>query len=497
MYERIEKNSNEEDRMNERKERRLESLNSNLSIKSNPTTINYVTGNKSYIKTSKEPYFTGEYTYANDYSKWKSNDTFPIFLSDATSIAIPKKVKRNIERLPLKLLKKIDDNKTVAIEKCLIIISNLTSTLFLDDNEYWKSLSSKKLDKQVKKGHDNTYVYKKVINALKYSTNTTVPIIEVLKNYHGTDTYENGVICKQYRLTSEYQNKNIVRYSLKTTECIDKRRNYVYSKLAKVFENPIGKNLISVYANITLPTVGQILIKGKLLAKKKYRNKKGKLLTCLNSKAKDYYSDSLNRTFVEENIKQFNYLTSGGYMIPIVGNSSSGGRVVDSFNLMPSWIRKMCKIDGEEIVELDYSALHPNIAISIFKGEQRYLTHSQLAEVLGVDEAIVKTEHLSFFNKHPKHMIQSDLFHYYQNNEPQMLKLLIEDKNKSDYKNTSRLFFEKEVDIMTSCIKVINSMHIYVLYVYDALYCKKSDEKIVRDVMNKVIIENNVFTQVK
>ena len=94
-------------------------------------------------------------------------------------------------------------------------------------------------------------------------------------------------------------------------------------------------------------------------------------------------------------------------------------------------------------------------------------------------------------------MIKSPLYSFYLNNEHSMLNLIIEDKKSKSYKNTSRLLFRKEVDIMTSCIKALNFMNIYVIYVYDALYCKKEDMAVVKEIMNEIVLKHNVCTIVK
>ncbi len=459
--------------------------------------INYVTEEPASRNIEKTPYFTGSSTLYHDFNGWTNNDNYPIFLSECASITIPKGIKRQIERLPKKVLSKIDADKNTAVEKCLIAASNLTSTLFHEDEEKWKSLSSKVLHEQLKKGNDNTFIYQFVVDALEYSTDGTLPILECKKNSYGADTYENGIISKQYKFSSIYQNKGVVTYRLKTPDSIDKRKKYLYTKLNEACNNPIGKNLIYLYQFIETPIIPEIINQGRHLSKQKFRTKKGKLLTYLNNKAKNYYTDFQDRSFVEDNLKMFEYLTSTGYMIPIIGNNKSGGRVVDSFNLMPSWIRQMCKIGNENICEIDYKALHPNIAIAIYGGKIEYLTHEKVASSIGKPIKEIKIEHLSFFNRHPNDMAKSVLHKYYYDSEREMLEKIIEDKVLHGYKYTSRLLFKKEVEIMTSCIERLNKKDVYVLYVYDALYCKRSQVDIVKEVMNDEIIKFGVYTNVK
>lgn len=54
--------------------------------------------------------------------------------------------------------------------------------------------------------------------------------------------------------------------------------------------------------------------------------------------------------------------------------------------------------------------------------------------------------------------------------------------------------FKKETEIMTEVIRQLNTKGIFVLYVYDALLSKKSDEETVKKVMNDVILQKKVYT---
>ncbi|QIH37875.1 hypothetical protein G7A72_03245 [Flavobacterium sp. Sr18] len=184
-------------------------------------------------------------------------------------------------------------------------------------------------------------------------------------------------------------------------------------------------------------------------------------------------------------------------MIPSAGDEKSGGRVVDSFTLMPSWIRKEISINGTKLKEADYTALHPNIAVKLYAGKESYITHQKVAENASIDVADVKIEHLSFFNKHWNGMLTSPLFNYYANNETEMMENIFKDKQQNGYKITSRKLFKAEVDVMTTVIEKLNGVGIYVLYVYDALICKPEDESIVIEIMDKVILDFGIKTEVK
>jgi hypothetical protein len=184
-------------------------------------------------------------------------------------------------------------------------------------------------------------------------------------------------------------------------------------------------------------------------------------------------------------------------MIPSVGDEKSGGRVVDSFTLMPAWIREQITVNGIKLTECDYTALHPNIAVKLYNGSQRYLTHQNVAERTGIDVKDIKTEHLSFFNKHWQGMLKSQLYAFYFQHEPDMLSRIYNDKKKHGYKVTSAKMFSVEVAIMTDVIKHLSTIGINVLYVYDALLCEEKDKAIVVETMNRIILEHGVYTCVK
>ena len=54
--------------------------------------------------------------------------------------------------------------------------------------------------------------------------------------------------------------------------------------------------------------------------------------------------------------------------------------------------------------------------------------------------------------------------------------------------------FTKEVEIMADCIRKLNTVGIYVLYVYDALLCERKHKDTVEKIMNETVLEHGVFT---
>jgi hypothetical protein len=420
----------------------------------------------------------------NDYNLAELALQFP----NVNSLLIPKKSEYNLRKyVPKGMLRAIDSDVDVAVEKCLVFLSNLCSTYYTDDK--WKSLNATILHQQTK-SKDNTYIYTRIIDVLKHGTSKGA-FIEV------NDSYLEREYCKKYCLTDAYLKAGLVEYIIKDSGIILNQNRLFYEQLNEAMENPICSNLIKMYPKIELPTTKELLVIGKRLTKDGHRTKKGKILTMRNNHSKEYWKDSDNRSFVEDNIKLFEFLTNRGFMIPSVGDEKSGGRVVDSFTLMPAWIREQITVDGTKLAECDYTALHPNIAIKLYDGKLTYLTHQNVAERTGIDVKSIKTEHLSFFNKQWLAMLKSPLFKFYSSQEPDMLSRIYNDKKEHGYKVTSAKMFSVEVAIMTDVVKHLNALGINVLYVYDALLCEEKNKAIVVETMNRIILEHDVYTCVK
>ncbi|TDE45876.1 hypothetical protein E0I26_04090 [Flavobacterium rhamnosiphilum] len=424
---------------------------------------------------------------------------FATLFKNPDTIMIPTKVKSLIERdLPKGILdnihgrEKTKENRKVAVELCLLFLSQLSSThrniLNGSNPEGWKSLRAEYL-RQLLRIDEKTYQHVK--DALKYEYKIG-SILEDRFYIIGKHSYE-------YRLGSEFRSKGFVPYKLQTGVVQTLFKKSCVRKLKKAQDNIICVNLLELYKYVVLPTENEINIEAKMLVKLGHTNKKGKTLIFNNKKGRDFYPNPDKLVFVEDSLKAYKYLTKNGLLIPRPGNEKSGKRVVDSFTLMPSWIRKLVKINGQPIAEADYSCLHPNIAMSLYGGNAQYLTHKNLETELGIDEKTVKIEHLSFFNKEVSQMQQSPLFKYYQKYEPAMLDAIIKEKNESEYKHkiTSRRLFAKEVEIMTEVVSRLNEEGIFVGYVYDALFFDPVHSQKVVEVMDEVAVDLGAFTKVK
>lgn len=412
---------------------------------------------------------------------------------DIRTIIIPKRVEAllRMKRFEKELLK-IHRDKNLAVEYCLVFLSNFTRIHFdYNNQEKWEALFSKVLLEQIPGSEGR---YKRVIELLSSKILSPNPMIEINLNERGTPTYEVGVKSIQYRLSSQFSKKGHIKYSITSETLIKQRLKLQYHHMKVAVNNPIVTNLLTVYPKITLPTDEEILVEANRLVKEGHINNKGKKLTMLNGRKKSDFKDFDSRVSYDDILKSYKNLTDNGLSFPSISGERAGGRVYDSFNMMPSFIRSLIKIDNEKTVNVDLKCLHPNLAMKLYNGNSKYLTHKLIADELKIDEKNVKVEHLSFFNKHPKQMEQSKLFEYYKKHEPKMLENLIDDKNKNKFKITSERMFKLEVEIMTECIKRLNKNEIYPLYIFDALLVKDSNQIDVEYTMNEVIKEMGIYT---
>lgn len=422
--------------------------------------------------------------------KENENLLIPEFFQKTDKIFIPNKTHKSINFIEDKYLLDIHSNIKIAKELCLLFLSYMTRTM-LDIDEYSNgiNLSSKLLANLLRspksKQHTlDTKVYQAIIKALEIGTKDKGAFIIVNKSYVP------GEYSRKYNLTDNYKS-GIQIYSIKTKWVKDiVCRNTMVSWI-KANTNLIAKNMIMFYTQLDLPTKAELLIKGKQLCNENYTTKKGKKLTMLYRKDKSYWKDSDNRSFVENDIDMFEYYTSLGFMIPVIGNENCP-RVYDSISLLPSWIRNEIKCFNEKIFEVDYKCLHPNLIMNLYNEPIKYLTHEIVANELELDIKKVKTMHLSFFNMEIKHLTRSPLMKYYS--MTLMEKIINDKKIHKTHKITSKYLFDLEVQIMTKVIKKLNKLNIYVGYIYDALITTLDNIEIVKRIMDETVLEFKVFT---
>lgn len=390
-------------------------------------------------------------------------------------IHIPKKVNRVIERyVSREVLKSIHPDLNTARELCLIILSNLSSTYYQDSR--YKRLSWEIMHRQT--STSSRYVYRRILDVLLDGSKLKGPIIQ-----QGED-YQQGHKCREWALTDTYFGKGIESYRVTTPHVRYLREREHWRLISEAADNVIARNLLRIYRDLTLPTHDQIMTEARRLVNLGHRNRKGRKLTFLNGHSKSRWKDQSSIAFVEDGIDVFDLLTANGYMIPMVGDDNSGGRVVDSFALMPSWIRSMTTIDGERMTEADFSCLHPNLIQTIYQGPLKNITHQQVADALGINKQMVKTCHLAYFNSRWSDMVKSPVHPYYMDTCPDMMEAIRQDKTKHGHKVTSRKMFRAETDLMTAIITDLNTRKVNALYVFDALMVAKPHHQLLIDTMD-------------
>lgn len=404
--------------------------------------------------------------------------TFPEYDAE-TSIIIPKKVKRLLDK---KLTKdkwsKFASNKAVSIEKLLIFIS-LLPTAIVRKERLFKAIHSDVIQDCMRRNNSNTYMVKSAVQILQ-----ELGILEVESHY------VEGEYPRGYRLTIEYFESNIVEYKLKCEEAIYSLR-MTKTKIVEQtkVENPIVQNLLNLYPKVQYPSDEVIHDFAQKLIREGYSKNRRKLAYIGKNKR-----DIKKFMYVNEHLKRFHFL-----ILTEKSPTPSDARIYDRFSMMPSWIRKLVKIDGENVVECDFKCLHPNLAIKIYKGNQKFITHQVLAESLNKSVEEVKEQHLIYFNCHFNQMKNNLVHPFYTENEPQMVMNIFIDKKESKpyfYRIVSKKLFRLETELMSRIVEKLNSMGILVIYVYDALYCKESDQEVVKTIMNKIALEMEIYTRV-
>jgi hypothetical protein len=235
-----------------------------------------------------------------------------------------------------------------------------------------------------------------------------------------------------------------------------------------------------VYNLITIPTIEEVRERGEFLVKSRFITKSGKRLRKGKTKNRTKYKNS---SWLEDHLDIFNYLITSGLLMPKIST-----RVIDSLSLLPSWIRDLITIGGENLKESDYSTLHPNLLLYKYGSEEEKktpITHDKIATELNKTRIEIKKEHISYFNDKLFSMKLYKMDNYYKTNYPIMNYNIRQDKQNFGYKFTSLIAMSLETEIISKVVYKLNKIGIYVIYVYDALICRESDYNLVKEMMNK------------
>ena len=276
--------------------------------------INDVTENDDFDDTEliKMPDNSGVKT-END--KTETDDIYTQFATlfkNPNTIMMPTKVKSLIERdLPKAILDKIHGgektkkNREVAVELCLLFLSQLSSThrniLNGKSPGGWKALRAEYL-RQLLRIDEQTYQHVKEALKFEYKIGR---ILEYRFYVIGQNSYE-------FRLGAAFRRKGFVPYKLKSDIVQKLFKKSCVRKLKKAQNNVICENLLEFNKSVLLPTENEINIRAKILVKLGYTNKKGKALIFNNKKGDNYYPNADKLVFVEDSLKVYEYLTKNG-----------------------------------------------------------------------------------------------------------------------------------------------------------------------------------------
>ena len=422
------------------------------------------------------------------------------------NIVIFDSIERSLHRdVPRSLLYKVNKDLDTAIELCLIFATQFTNQLFI----YNRNIDSKKSNQYILEQNKNNIFKNSLIRMHKFGINlhsnylkdnygdVYIHILNVLLydvkkkaiiKIDGTCTI--GIKSRTYFLNNKYIIGNKKLIELKTKKGL-KRKISIYSKyIDRNKNNEILKSIFKFYNNVDTLTYDEVLAQYQSLILNKSKDKHGQLYAIRGTKSRS--SDNINYVYFEDHYKMYLDFIAGKYMLPKI-SAKAGGRIAHVFNLIPSTIRDILKIDDTQLVDVDYKSLHPNIISKIY-GDSAPLNHQTVADYLNIDIKIAKIEHLSFFNKNKYSMMQSPLWKYYNDNHPILLNNILEDKKINGYKYTSKLLLTMEVNMMYQVITKLNNMGITLNYVYDGLGVLETDSKLVQRVMQDVADKFEVKT---
>jgi hypothetical protein len=349
---------------------------------------------------------------------------------DPTLIMIPRSSKRIVDRMSKKKLKTIHRDSKIAKEKILIFLSEFYQAhlMFLKD----------KLEYETVDIHSD--VIKKIFGTRKYKIALELMYNCGLLVKPENKSYKVGGFSTPYLLDNDMIYKPFVKYLIMSEALRKKHLKLAAAQIRLVMSNPIARSSVHTSVNITYPTTAELRVhankliddgwsnKGKKLAFEKDRKKNDKHIQELiaqgisKEKLPKYY-------YVEKGVSLYNSLVENRLMLPKIGGYKSGGRVTTAFTLMPKWIRMALKIDNSSIVGVDFSALHPNIALAKW-GDGTTITHAKVAEYLRIPIHTAKIEHLKFFNTTVSGMEKMKIHTYYKEKQPEMLEKIKATKKK-------------------------------------------------------------------
>jgi len=287
-----------------------------------------------------------------------------------------------------------------------------------------------------------------------------------------------------------------------------------------------SNNQTTIMPRIQLPTIEEVKAKaimmdeGNEMIMASYHGKRKKKFARYvahfhrGKKSLKYYLKNETRKFnyrlLDLDIAEFHdLLLSGIYRQP--STTDNCARIYyDLSGGIAKWIRKLVKIDGQPVVEVDYTALHPNIIYLAFAHEKNvpqterdlFLAtfsgdvHGNLVRLIyGNDlsneeydekRSEIKIENLSYWNDKMGAWESYSIHQHIIRLFPKIMEYVQKSKFSTGkaHAETANILFSIETQLMQHNAQVLRSHDIPFIYAYDALWVSEKAKDQVKEIMN-------------
>lgn len=382
-------------------------------------------------------------------------------------------------------------------------------------------------------GMDKSNITKMVNFMIKYK------FLELYTEHHSFINYAKGETlldkkCRQFIVSTQFY-RYPVKYFIKAKKLVNKIQDAQEKELQEILNNTddvinFEKKILSErnITSYTFPTIEKLQEVAKRMVENKETDKFGRMYAF--GIPKEWYSEDNgsvitkkkangelfsytihgklkpNCPYVDINIHLYNYvLMMNGKKVVKARKKYydfEGNVYYDRFysflSMIPKWIRNEIKIDGEETMECDATALHPRIVGKLFENATKierpeFLkgdSHTKIAEILKISRKEAKLINLSYWNspiinnstisskknkdvfKMMDEMIKEkypELFEYLKN--VKCYTKSIKGK-KSSHSNMSVLLIDEETRIMQEFFNGYGGFSF--IYCYDSISVKKT-----------------------
>lgn len=401
-------------------------------------------------------------------------------------------------------------------DKVLQMVSIISNNYYKDGDKIqdYKNIYSSTF-KTISRDH-----YSKLLKSLMNGTKKFGSIIEC-DNSYCNDINEKYKKAKGYKLSDKYRVRKTKLINYHEPKTINSQLD-VKGSLEAIRTNFICRSLIETYPRVKLPTPKEVeqralelnsveynkTYKKVLVFEKDYCKHNNIKLSKFQKHTKDKNISSLNR---DVNWYKSQYLK--GFTVPKISKNGYY-RVSDLITRLPKWIRHMLEIDGEELVELDFTALHPNLFKKLcykHMDEDEFLLfesfldgdiYENIASTLDCERDEIKKSFLKYLNIKEYAMKYNKVDVFVKEYLPTMFKIISSMKTATQFdtdeshKGVCWFLMRNEVKLLEICMKKLHQVEIPCLQVYDAVLIPKSKTDEAFEIMNNTCSELGLNTRV-